>query len=85
MKDNVNWSSVGKRNKRYVLISDPLKLKIQDWIIIYLSIVVSPISNDTILVRDSQISEKKHQIGKYLIQIFIRELNIRRTPKYTYD
>ena len=46
---------------------------------------MSPISNDTILVRDSQISEKKHQIGKYLIQIFIRELNIRRTPKYTYD
>ena len=76
IKDNAKWSSVGKRRKRYVLISDSLKLKIQDWIMKYVYIAVSPISSNTILVRDSQISEKKHQIGKYLIQISIRELNI---------
>ena len=47
---------------------------IHEWIIKHPFVVVSPISKDTILVQD--VTGKKNQrVGKYLIQISIRELH----------
>ena len=64
---NVKWSLVSKRKKRCPLISDSLKVKIQDWIIKHPFVFTSLISNDIILVRDRQISKKANRIGNYLI------------------
>jgi len=74
-KGNVKWSSVSKRRKRYPLISDSLKILIQNWIIKHPSVVASPIAKDTILVRDMITGNKDRRVGKYLIQIYIRELH----------
>ena len=56
------------------MISDSLKVKIQDWIIKHPSVLVSPITKDTILVRDCIIDKTTNRVGKYVIQIFIRKL-----------
>ena len=56
------------------MISDPLKVMIQDWIIKHPSIVASPITSDSILERDYVTGKKTNIIGKYLMQISIREL-----------
>ena len=48
---------------------------IQKWIIKHPSVVVSPIVKDTILVRDKLTGKKNQRVGKYLIQISIRELH----------
>ena len=48
---------------------------IQNWIIKHPSVVVSLFAKYTILVRN-KLTGKKHQgVGKYLIQIYIRELH----------
>ena len=73
-KGNVKWSSVSKRRKRYPLINDSLKILIQKWIIKHPSVVASHIVKDTILVRDMISGNKDRRLGKYLIQISIREL-----------
>ena len=57
------------------MISDTLNVKIQDWIIKNPSVVASPITSDTILVQDSVTGKMTSRIGKYLIQISIRELH----------
>ena len=46
-------------------------------IIKHLCVVVSPISIDTILVRNSITGKKRIRFAKYLIQISIRELHLR--------
>ena len=74
-KGNVKWSSVSKRKRRYPLTHESLKTMIQEWIIKYPSVVASPIVNDTILVRDKLTGKKNQRVGKYLIQISIRELH----------
>ena len=48
---------------------------IQKWIIKHPSVVVSPIVKDTILVRDKLTGKQNQRVGKYLIQISIRELH----------
>ena len=48
---------------------------IQNWIIKHPSVVASPIAKDTILVRDMITGNKDRIVGKYLIQISIRELH----------
>ena len=57
------------------MINDSLKILIQNWIIQHPSIVASPIAKDTILVRDKLTGRKDQRVGKYLIQISIRELH----------
>ena len=57
------------------MISDTLNVKIQDWIIKNPSVVASPITSDTILIQDSVTGKMTSRIGKYLIQISIRELH----------
>ena len=47
---------------------------IQEWIIKHPSVVASPIVKDTILVRDKLAGKKPQKVGKYLMQIYIREL-----------
>ena len=74
-KGNVKWSSVSKRRKRYSLINDSLKILIQNRIIKHPSVVASPIAKYTILVRDKITGNKDQRVGKYLIQISIRELH----------
>ena len=74
-KGNVKWSSVSERKRRYPLINDSLKIMIQEWIIKHLSVVVYPITKDTILVRDKLTGKKTQRVGKYLIRISIRELH----------
>ena len=44
---------------------------IQKWIIKHPSVVASPISEDTILVRDKLTGKKEQRVGKYLIKISI--------------
>ena len=48
---------------------------IKEWIIKYPSIAVSLIVKYTILVRDDTTGEKTHRVGKYSIQVSIRELH----------
>ena len=48
---------------------------IQNWIIKHPSVVAYPIAKDTILVRDMISGNKDRRVGKYLIQISIRELH----------
>ena len=48
---------------------------IHEWIIKHPFVVVSPIAKDTILVRDELTGKKNQRVGKYLIQIYIRELH----------
>ena len=74
-KGNVKLLSVSKRRKRYPLINDSLKILIHNWIIKHPSVVASPIAKDTILVRDMITGNKDRRVGKYLIQIYIRELH----------
>ena len=74
-KGNVKWSSVRKRKRRYPLIHKLLKTMIQEWIIKHPSIVESPIVQDKILVHDKLKGKKTQRVGKYLIQISIRELH----------
>ena len=50
-------------------------MKIQDWINKHPSLVVSPIAKGTILVRDCITGNMTNRVGKYLIQISVRELN----------
>ena len=57
------------------MINDSLKILIQNWIIKHPSVVESPIAKDTILVRDMITGNKDRRVGKYLIQISIRELH----------
>ena len=62
------------KEKKILLISDSLKVKIQDWIIKILSVVTSPITSNSILVRYCITGKKTNRIVvKYLIQISIRE------------
>ena len=48
---------------------------IQEWIIKHPSVVAFPIVKDKILVRDQLTGKKNQRVGKYLIQIYIRELH----------
>ena len=48
---------------------------IQNWIIKHPSVVTSSIAKDIILVRDMITGNKYRRVGKYLIQISIRELH----------
>ena len=48
---------------------------IQEWIIKHPSVVASHIVKDTILVRDKLTGKQNQRVGKYLIQISIRELH----------
>ena len=57
------------------MISYSLKVKIQELIIKRPSKVASPITNDTILVRDCIMGKKTNRIGKCLIKMYIRELH----------
>ena len=74
-KGNVKWSSVSKRKRRYPLINDSLMTMIQELIIKHPSVVASLIVKDTILVRDKLTGKKNQRVGKYLIQISIKELH----------
>ena len=74
-KGDVKWSSVRKRKRRYPLIHESLKTMIQEWIIKHPSVVASPIVKDIILVPDELTGKKNQRVGKYLIDIFIRELH----------
>ena len=56
------------------MISDSLKVKIQDWIIKHPSVVASLIIKDTISVRDNIIDNNIIRVGNHLIQISNREL-----------
>ena len=48
---------------------------IQEWILNHPSVVASPIAKYTILVRSKLTGKKNHRVGKYAIQISIRELH----------
>ena len=48
---------------------------IQNWIIKHPSVVASHIAKDTLLVRDMITGNKDRRVGRYLIQISIRELH----------
>ena len=48
---------------------------IQEWIIKHPAVVSFPIVQDTILVRDKLTGKKNQRVGKYLIQIAMRELH----------
>ena len=74
-KHNLKWSSVSKRERRCPLISDSLKVMIQEWIIKHPSIVEFSIENDTILVRGNITGKQINRVRKYLIQVSIRELH----------
>ena len=74
-KGNVKWSSVSKIRRMYPLINESLMILIQKWIINNPFVVASPIIKYTISVRYKLAGKKNQRVGKYLIQIFIRELH----------
>ena len=53
------------------MISESLKVKIQEWISKDPSVVASSITKDRILVRDDTTGKRTHRVGKYIIQISI--------------
>ena len=72
-----NWSSVTKRRRKYSLVNESLKIMFEEKIIKHLCVVVSPISIDTILVRNSITGKKRIRFAKYSTQISIRELHLK--------
>ena len=56
---NINWSSEKKRIKKYPKVNYDLVIQIQNWIAKYYNVIDSPITEDTLLVKDEC-------TGKYL-------------------
>ena len=73
-ENNILWSSV-KSRKGYSKVSIELRKKLFDWIIKHPDIVDSPLSNDTILIKNPSNSNEKIRVGKLLRNISIRELH----------
>ena len=71
---NIVWSSVQSR-KGYSKVSPALREKLYDWILKHPEIINSPISNDTILIRNPTNANEKIRVGKLLRNISIRELH----------
>ena len=59
----------------YSLISDSLKVMIQEWLIKHPSIVSSPVEKDTVLVRYNIVGKMINMVDKYLIQVYTREVH----------
>ena len=74
-KKNVKWSSVSKRKRRYPLIIYSSNIMIQELMMKHPSIVVTLIAKDTIFVRDNITGKNTNRVGKYSIQVYIRELH----------
>jgi hypothetical protein len=54
-------------------VSVELRKKLYDWVLDHPHVVNSPITNDTIIIRDE--NNEKTRVGKLLLQISIRELH----------
>ena len=50
--DDIEWSSDKKRIKQYPKVSYELMIQIQDWILKNLNVIHSPITADTLLIKD---------------------------------
>ena len=61
---NINWSSEKKRIKQYPKVNYDLVIQIQDWIVKYYNVIDSPITEDTLLVKDEC-------AGSYLYFFFV--------------
>ena len=67
------WSSVSKR-KMYRKISDEVIGGIRKWILNHLHVVISLISNDTLMIKDDD-TGRMVTVAKILLEISVRELN----------
>ena len=61
--DDIEWSSDKKRIKQYPKVSYELMIQIQDWILKHPNVIHSPITADTLLIKDES--------GKYFQFVFI--------------
>ena len=61
--------------KGYSKVSRALREKLYDWILKHPEIINSPISNDTILIRNPTNANEKIRVGKLLHNISIQELH----------
>jgi hypothetical protein len=68
----VSWSRV-KARKGYTKVSQELRKQLYEWVLDHPHVVNSPISNDTIIIKDN--NNEKTRVGKLLLQISIRELH----------
>jgi hypothetical protein len=67
------WASV-KRRKGYSKISPEVREELLDWIANHENVISSPIAKDALLVLNSETREKE-QVGKLLLEIYVRELH----------
>ena len=51
-KADINWSSEKKRIKQYPKVNYELMIQIQDWIVKHYKVIHSPITQDTLLIKD---------------------------------
>ena len=64
----LSWSRV-KLGRGYTKVSVELRKKLYDWVLDHPHVVNSPITNDTIIIRDEH--NEKTRVGKILLQISI--------------
>ena len=50
--DDINWSSEKKRIKTYSKLNYNLMIQIQDWIVKHHNVIHSPITENTLLIKD---------------------------------
>jgi hypothetical protein len=72
-EEGVSWSRV-QRRKGHSKVSKELRAELHEWVLAHPRIVASPISNDTLLVKNKE-TGKKERVGKLLREISIRELH----------
>ena len=72
-KDGVSWSNV-KSRKGYSKVSPEIRFIFLEWFMNHPNVVESPITNETLLVRNL-VTGQKERVNKLLLQISIRELH----------
>ena len=50
--DDIEWSSDKKRIKQYPKVNYELMIQIQDWVLKHPNVIHSPITADTLLIKD---------------------------------
>ena len=68
----LSWLRV-KLRRGYTKVLVNLRKKLYDWVLDYPHVVNSPITNDTIIIRDED--NEKMRLGKLLLQIYICKLH----------
>lgn len=71
---NNEWSIINKKKRKNPLLSQELKVKMQQWIMKNNIVINSHITNDTLLVSDERTKKRMKRVGNVLLRYSISDL-----------